>query len=288
MDMMASPRTKDGAAMLTSMGINPLRKAARQPSAEQEAATREQAALRKRVRDAEHAQLEADSDLAASDPTPADAASAWRLVKSAADARAQRKLETNNSIAKQRAEDAEAAALQAPEPLTKKTKPAGTGDGHRIKRREIVGEPKKKKKKRKTLTSSTEEMEAEDGPATPLADHDSDPPPEDPTKAKEGPKVRSSRVPMCTYPMHTKHELWKIHSSENQNASSPNDTKSTDKVPGHARHCKTKRRKKVRVLTQAHTLASGCKEDLNIQGEPEGLWISLLQRSTHRSHAGQV
>ena len=125
MDMMASPRTKDGAAMLTSMGINPLRKAARPPSAEQEAATREQAALRKRVRDAEHAQLEADSDLAASDPTPAEAASAWRQVKFAANARAQRKLETNNSIAKQRAEDAEAAALQAPEPLTKKTKPAG-------------------------------------------------------------------------------------------------------------------------------------------------------------------
>jgi hypothetical protein len=261
------------------MGINPLRKAARPPSAEQVAATKEQADLRKRVRDAEHAQLEADSDLAASDPTPAVAASAWRLVKSAADARAQRKLETNTSIAKQKAEDAEAAALQAPEPLTKKSKPAGTGGGHRIKRREIV-EPKKRKKKRKTLTSPppTEEMEAEDGPATPEDDHDSDPPPEDPTKTKEGPKVRPSHVPMCTHPMHTKQELWKIHSSENQNASSPYDTKSTDKVTGHARHCKTKRRKtSIRVLTQAPTLASGCKEDLNIQGEPKRLWISLLQ-----------
>ena len=96
------------------MNINPLRKAARPPSAEQEAATREQAELRKRVRDAEHAELAADSELADSDPTPADPGSAWRLIKSAADTRAQRKLETNNSIAKKIAEDAEAAALQRP------------------------------------------------------------------------------------------------------------------------------------------------------------------------------
>ena len=103
MDMMASPRTKDGAAMLTSMGINPLRKAARQPSAEQEAATREQAALRKRAREAEQAEQAeqaAGLDLEDSEHTRASPGSAWKLVRNAADARAQRKSETAAGVKK--------------------------------------------------------------------------------------------------------------------------------------------------------------------------------------------
>ena len=185
------------------MGINPLRKAARPPSQEQEAATREQAELRKRVRDAEHAELAADNELAASEPTLAEPGSAWKLVKSAADARAQRKLDTNNAIAKKKAEDAEATALLPPEPPTKRSKPASTGDGHRIKRKETVDKPKgKKKKKKKTPTPPTEEMEAEDDPDAP-SDQESDPPSEDQTNppANEGPKVQASHVPMCTYPI---------------------------------------------------------------------------------------
>jgi hypothetical protein len=47
------------------------------------------------------------------------------------------------------------------------------------------------------------------------------------------------------------------------------DTQGTEK--------RKKENKKVSVLTQAPTLASGCKEDPNLQGEPKGLWISLLK-----------
>ena len=86
MDMMASPRTKDGAALLASIGINPMKKNPRPPSQEQEAATKEQADLRKRARGAEQAVMAAGNELAASEPTPAEPGSAWRLIKSAADA----------------------------------------------------------------------------------------------------------------------------------------------------------------------------------------------------------
>ena len=77
---------------------------------------------------------------------------------------------------------------QTPEPPTKKIKPAGTGDGHRIKRKETVVKPKaNKKKKKKTPPPLAEEMEAEEGPES-VSDQGSDlpyPP------AKEGPKVGS-------------------------------------------------------------------------------------------------
>jgi hypothetical protein len=156
------------------------------------------------------------------------------MVKFAADARAQRNLNTNNAIEKKKAEDAEVAALQAPEAEqpTKRSKPTGTGDGYRIKHKEKVVKKKNKKKDNTPLLQATE-TEAEDQPeypSDPLSENQTNP------SATEGPKVRSSHVPTCTYPMHTKHELWKIHSSENQKALSPNDTKSKDKVPGHTRH----------------------------------------------------
>ena len=240
--MMASPRTKESAGVLASMGIKPMRKATKPPTQEQEAATRAEAEHRKRVRAAEHADLAADSELAASEPIAADPGEARRMIQDAADARAQRNLNTNNAIAKKKAEDAEAAALQATEPPTKKSKPAGTGDGHRIKRKAKV--IKEKKNKEKTHSQATETV-AEKQPVLP-SDHESDSLSENQTNPPdtEGPKVHASHVPMCTYLMHTKHELWKIHSSENQKALRPNVTKSKDKVSGHTRHWKKKRKKK--------------------------------------------
>ena len=107
---------------MMGMGINPLRKPPRPLSQEQVTAAREQAELRKRARAAEQAESAADIELAASEPTPDEPGSAWKVVKSAADARAQRKLVMNTAITKKRAEDAEATTLSAPEPPPKKSK----------------------------------------------------------------------------------------------------------------------------------------------------------------------
>ena len=105
MDMMASPRTKDGAALLASMNIHPLRKAARPPTAEEAAAAKAQVELRKRARESEQAEQTAGLDLEDSEHTRASPGSTWKLVRNAADARAQRKSATAAAVKKTLAED---------------------------------------------------------------------------------------------------------------------------------------------------------------------------------------
>ena len=159
--MMASPRTKEGAGLLASMNIHPLRKAARPPTAEEAAAAKAQVELRKRARESEQAEQTAGLDLEDSEHTRASPGSTWKLVRNAADARAQRKSATAAAVKKTLAEDAEVPPPEASaEPATGSMQitpePAA---GHRIKRKKKVEDKTEKpqKKKKKVQTETVEE-----------------------------------------------------------------------------------------------------------------------------------
>jgi hypothetical protein len=119
MEVQASPATKQAVASLTALGINPMLPKKKPPTAEEAAAVKAQAELRKRARESEQAEETAAMDLEDSEHTLATPGSARRLIKQAADARAQRKIETSASIKKTRAEDAEVPPPEASaEPAT--------------------------------------------------------------------------------------------------------------------------------------------------------------------------
>ena len=99
--------------------------------------------------------------------TLATPGSAWRLVRNAADARAQRKSSTAAAIKRrgpkmQRSHPQwrlQSLPLAASRPLRSRTKPAG--EGRRIKRKEKVEKEKTKAKKKKVLPEVDEESEEE-------------------------------------------------------------------------------------------------------------------------------
>ena len=196
MEVQASPATKQAVASLTALGINPMMPKKKPPTAEEAAAVKAQAELRKRARESEQAEETAAMDLEDSEHTLATPGSARRLIKQAADARAQRKIETSASIKKTRAEDAEVPPPEASaEPatgskqITPTPKPAA---GHRIKRKNNVENKseKTKTKKKKVLPKTVEEPEEEQEQPVPA--------PQSAPKVHAPPIQHSARCPLHT------------------------------------------------------------------------------------------